>query len=162
MSDQADIELRVLSDPRNLCVARAAVEAAVTRLGFGEDQVAQIILAVDEAMANAMRHGYDGATDQPIWLRFHVLPGDMPSFQIVIEDQGRQIDPEQIRGRDLDDLRPGGLGVHIIRQVMDQVSYSCRDGGGMKLVMSKTARPAPPPPQSPGGSLDVSKEVPSQ
>ena len=57
MNDDPDIELRILSHPRNLCVVRAAVEMAVRRLGFSEPDAAQIILAVDEAMANCIRHG---------------------------------------------------------------------------------------------------------
>ena len=56
---------------------------------------------------------------------------------IVIEDEARQIDPAFIKGRELDDVRPGGLGVHIIREVMDVVEYESRDGVGMRLTLFK-------------------------
>ena len=160
MHTDADIELRILSHPRNLCVVRAAIETAVRRLGFNETDAAQIILAVDEAMANCIRHGYQGATDKPIWLQFHATPHETePSFRITIEDHGRQIDPDQIHGRELDDVRPGGLGVHIIRQVMDEVSYSRREGCGMRLVMSKKLRPSATAAAPPGSGPNASKEV---
>ena len=56
---------------------------------------------------------------------------------IVIEDDARQVDPEKIRGRNLEEIRPGGLGVHIIHQIMDSVLYEKRDASGMRLTMEK-------------------------
>jgi anti-sigma regulatory factor (Ser/Thr protein kinase) len=54
-----------------------------------------------------------------------------------VRDFGRQVDPSTIRSRSLDEVRPGGLGVHIIRSVMDEVEYSRAEGGGMRLRMLK-------------------------
>jgi anti-sigma regulatory factor (Ser/Thr protein kinase) len=56
----------------------------------------------------------------------------------MIEDEAEQVDPCTIKSRCLDEVRPGGLGVHIIREVMDEVAYECRSGGvGMRLTMVK-------------------------
>ncbi len=139
-----DIEIRVLSQPRYSCVIRAAVEAAVQRLGFGEEQCARVMLAVDEAVTNVMRHGYENQQNQPIWVKLR--PTDHhgnAGFTIVVEDLARQVEPDAIRGRDLKDVRPGGLGVHIIKQVMDHAQYTKREGGGMRLTMAKTATGSP-------------------
>lgn len=144
MSDGFDIEMCVLSQPRYLCVVRAAVSAAIERYGFHEDVVGKVMLAVDEAVTNIIRHGYANADDKPIWVK--LKPADhegADGFTIVIEDRARQVDPDQIKGRDLEEVRPGGLGVHIIRKVMDQVSYAKREDGGMRLTMSKTAQADP-------------------
>ena len=54
-----------------------------------------------------------------------------------IEDEAKQIDPDSICGRDLDDVKPGGLGVHIIKEVMDVAEYQQRDPVGMRLTMVK-------------------------
>jgi len=135
-----DIEMCVLSQPRYLCVIRKAIEAAVERFGFEEDVCARAMLAVDEAVTNVMRHGYSGVPDKPIWVR--VRPVDREGndgFTIVVDDQAKQVEPEIIRGRDLADVRPGGLGVHIIKEVMDKVEYTRRTDGGMRLVMTKTS-----------------------
>jgi len=146
VNPSCDVEIRILSQPRYLCVVRAAVGAAVERYGFGEDVVGHVMLAVDEAVSNVIRHGYDGADDQPIWVRLSPRDEDgRPGFTIVVEDRARQIDPAEIQGRDLGDVRPGGLGVHIIQRVMDRVSYHARTGGGMRLVMSKSADREPTP-----------------
>ena len=55
----------------------------------------------------------------------------------MIEDLASQVDPADIQSRDLDDIRPGGLGVHIIREVMDEVTWERRSPKGMRLTMIK-------------------------
>lgn len=143
MSQSFDIELQLVSHPRYLCVARAAVAAAVEKYGFDRETVGQVMLAVDEAVTNVIRHGYDGAEDQPVWLRLSpTTPDGEAGFTIVVEDEGRQVDPERIRGRDLDEVRPGGLGVHIIRKIMDEANYERRPNVGMRLTMAKRLTPA--------------------
>lgn len=143
MSETFDIELQIVSHPRYLCVARAAVAAAAEKYGFDQETVGQVMLAVDEAVTNVIRHGYDGAEDQPVWVRMGPnTPDGHPGFTIIVEDRGRQIDPDAIRGRDLDQVRPGGLGVHIIRNVMDEATYARRPDRGMRLTMAKRLTPA--------------------
>ena len=59
--------------------------------------------------------------------------------RILIEDEAEQVDPEEIQPRSLDEIRPGGLGVHIIREVMDEARFERRPGSdvGMRLEMIK-------------------------
>jgi len=138
-ADHPAIDLRIDSDPKFLCVVRAVVGVIAAKAGLDEATCGQVSLAVDEAVTNVMRHGYGGATDQPIWIKVHLADGDGGhGFTVTVEDRGRQVDPTAIRGRELEDVRPGGLGVHIIREVMDRVTYTQREGGGMRLVMSKS------------------------
>jgi serine/threonine-protein kinase RsbW len=56
--------------------------------------------------------------------------------RFVLRDYGRSCDPKYIRSRDLEDIRPGGVGVHIIRQVFDYVKYEPRRRG-TRLVLEK-------------------------
>lgn len=148
------IAIEMLSCPRYLAGARELVATLSRRLGFDEIAACQVALAVDEALANVIRHGYERREDQPIWMSIWPLcgagaaaPGTgsaaisqgtaCSGMRIVIEDQGRQTEPERIKGRDLEDVRPGGLGVHIIREVMDEVAYEKRSEGGMRLTLVK-------------------------
>lgn len=143
MSDKPHVRLEVLSNPLYLCGARELVSAVAKRLSFDEMACCQIALAVDEALCNVIRHGYDRQTDRPIWLSiFPEGPADHPDMlRIVIEDEAKQVDPEVIKSRDLEDVRPGGLGVHIIKEVMDEVRYEKRGAVGMRLTMSKKVAP---------------------
>jgi len=134
----APLRLEMLSQPRLLSAVRAMVGNLAQRFGFDDQDCNQISLAVDEALCNVINHGYDRRKDGRIWVS--VWPeeeGERTGMRVVIEDGARQVDPEEIQGRDLDDVRPGGLGVHIIRQVMDEVVYEKREQGGMRLTMVK-------------------------
>jgi anti-sigma regulatory factor (Ser/Thr protein kinase) len=136
---EPDMRLEMLSQPRLLAAARAMVGQFAQRMGFSEGACGQISLAVDEALCNIINHGYERRTDGRIWLNLWGLDGCSSTLRIVIEDRAKQVDPAIIRSRDLEDIRPGGLGVHIIREVMDSVQYEQRESGGMRLSMSKQA-----------------------
>jgi serine/threonine-protein kinase RsbW len=130
----------MVSDPVYLSGTREMVAAIAKRLGFADEAAGQIALALDEALCNVIRHGYERRRDGPIWISIWPLPaqnGHSAGLRIVVEDEARQIDPVAIKSRDLDEVRPGGLGVHIIREVMDEVVYEKRQGAGMKLTLVK-------------------------
>lgn len=142
------VEMRLLSQPRYLCGARDAVSSISKRFGFDDQTAGQLALAVDEALCNIIRHGYGGAADRPIWLRIWPLGeksagGTAEGIRIVLEDEAQQVDPVKIKSRDLTEVRPGGLGVHIIQQIMTAARYEKREGtqGGMRLIMSKKLEP---------------------
>lgn len=146
------IRLEIRSNPLLLCGVRELLSCVAARLGFGDEACTQIKLASDEALCNVIRHGYDREPDHPIWVEvsWETAADGRGALRIIIEDEARQVEPGAIKGRDLDDIRPGGLGVHIIRQVMDEVTYEKRDGKGMKLTMVKR-RSEPGRPASQGG-----------
>src|SRR6185295_11246748 len=162
MIDDPQIKIELRSNPLFLSGVRELVSSVAKRIGFNEMNCCQIALAVDEALCNVMRHGYQKQTDGMIWLSVwpmvegvEGLGGDgtprngahaaavqvHPAIKIVIEDEAPQIDPSQIKGRDLEDIRPGGLGVHIIKEVMDSAKYEKRERIGMRLTMMKTQKP---------------------
>lgn len=143
----SNIRLELLSNPLYLSGVREFVAGVAKRLGFTEVNCSQLALAVDEAMANVIRHGYDARVDGKIWIEVS-HQGDSKSgleMKIVIEDEAKQVDPCTIRSRDLEDIRPGGLGVHIIKEVMDEARYEKRECNcGMRLTLVKRQAPAPP------------------
>jgi len=151
-SPQLRVELR--SNPIYLSGVRDMISAVAKRLGFTEEACGQMALAVDEALCNVIRHGYNKDPDKPIWLSLWPEGGAWDSshspsplegavadhaeaLRIVIEDEAKQVDPAVIKSRDLDQIRPGGLGVHIIKSVMDEAVYEKRPKGGMRLTMLK-------------------------
>jgi len=143
----SNIRLELLSNPLYLSGVREFVSGVAKRLGFTEVNCSQLALAVDEAMANVIRHGYDARVDGKIWIEV-THQGDAKSglmMKIVIEDEAKQVDPCTIKSRDLEDIRPGGLGVHIIKEVMDEARYEKRECNcGMRLTLVKRQPPAPP------------------
>ncbi|MFN0010175.1 MAG: ATP-binding protein [Phycisphaerales bacterium] len=155
----AEISVEVRSNKLYLSGMREMVASVARRLGFGDEACGQLALAVDEALCNVIKHGYGNAHDKPIWIKLHPL-GGIPTLEdlqkggnptsgmtIVIEDEAKQVELSQIKSRNLEDIRPGGLGVHIIHEVMDEVKYERREGTGgtgMRLTMTKLRKPAAP------------------
>lgn len=137
----ADVRVELVSNPAYLCAMREMVGVICKRTGFVDAVASKVVLAVDEALANVMNHGYERRQDGRIWISIFretdALTGKVNGLRIVMEDEGRQVDPCLIKSRNLDDIRPGGLGVHIIKEVMDVVIYERREGRGMRLTLSK-------------------------
>ena len=132
-----ELHLEFYSRPGCLAAIRSMLDTLCGRLGYDPGAASQICLAIDEALCNVIRHGYDSRPDGRIRLSIHEL--DQPDrLEFVIEDDARQVDLDTIRSRELDDVRPGGLGVHLINEIMDDVIYEHREGGGMRLRMHKT------------------------
>jgi sigma-B regulation protein RsbU (phosphoserine phosphatase) len=129
-TESADgLEIRCQSRAENLSAIRACVERFAAGAGFDEERQARIALAVDEAVANVIRHGYKGQSDGPITLRLAPLEGG--GVRVELEDEGERFDPCSIAPRDLAEVKPGGLGIHIIRSTFDRCSWTPRPLRGM-------------------------------
>ena len=139
MDESRTVALNITSNARSLPIVRGAVEKMARLEGFGENDAHALMLAIDEALANVIKHGYDGDPNQPIAITLEPVRSSdgRAGIAVQVRDQGRQVDPSTIRSRDLSDIRPGGLGVHIIQSVMDDYDYSCPPDGGMLLKMIK-------------------------
>lgn len=130
-----DIQMEFFSRPVYLGVIRRMLDSLCERMGLDPHQSARICLAVDEAICNVIRHGYDESPDGRITLTLTRLEKENPELLIEVLDRAKHADLDTIRSRNLDEVRPGGLGVHIINEIMESVEYSHREGGGMRLTM---------------------------
>ncbi|HEX3375299.1 MAG TPA: ATP-binding protein [Candidatus Acidoferrales bacterium] len=140
------LKLELRSHPGLLCVIRGALAPLMEMLEFSEEQVREIIRAVDEAVANIMRHSYQGRLDQPIEVYCNRLQRQSngqteQAIEILLFDCGAAVDTTKIPARPLDEVRPGGLGLHIIRGSMDTVEYK-RAGRLNRLRLVKFVRPS--------------------
>ena len=99
----------------------------------------KIVLAVDEACANIIRHTFQGDPCQAITI---VCDGDEERLEFVLTDCGPRIDVQRVQPRDIGEVRPGGLGTHFIRAIMDEVDYRFEPGCGNVLRMVKHLRKA--------------------
>jgi len=154
MEREPEISIRIFSDPHLLATVRGAIEGLAKCVGFHDKSRAMLALAIDEALTNVIRHGYGNQTHGMIWVHMW-RSADPRGLRIIIEDLGKATDPSKIRGRELDDVRPGGLGVHIIKETMDEAAWEPRPSGGMRLTLAKwlnaeevaASYPAPPNPE---------------
>src|SRR5690606_11864824 len=115
-----------------LCAVRALVRAYVIAEGLGPDRAEEVVLAVDEACTNAIRHAYGGRPDGRLELD---LRTDGAGIEIVLTDRGRPapancLPTGPMERPDPDSVKPGGLGMHIIRRVFDEAYFEPGDLAG--------------------------------
>jgi anti-sigma regulatory factor (Ser/Thr protein kinase) len=115
-----------------------AVEAFGNEHALGPDLVHRLSLALDEVVANVVRHAYDEAGAERIDVRLWLEGGLVVA---EVEDRGRPFDPLRAPAPDLDakveDRPVGGLGLHLLRAVMDRLSYERR---GNRNILRMEAR----------------------
>lgn len=133
-------ELSITNDLTWLAQVRDLITCAVTEGGFPAHYLNRLQIAVDEAITNIIEHGY---ADQPrgsaaIDLQVDVNP---ERFRIEINDQGVTFDPNKMTDIDIQTHvaagHSGGLGVFLMRKIMDQVDYHYKAGTKNQLVLVK-------------------------
>jgi anti-sigma regulatory factor (Ser/Thr protein kinase) len=92
-----------------------------------------MVLGVDEACTNIIRHAYHLRDDQLISLS---LEGLRHCIRVRLRDYGRKTERHKMQGRAHDLIKPGGLGMHLIRHAFDKVDYVLK-ARGTELVMTK-------------------------
>jgi serine/threonine-protein kinase RsbW len=133
------VDLR--SDPSLLSVVRSMTEQLCEVLGFSPAECRSVTRAVDEALSNIIRHAYKGVPRRTIQLSLSRIKTGKNGhghrgLEILLEDTGPPVDPTKLCPRPLDEVRPGGLGLHFIRQSMDKIQYQ-RSGRVNRLRLSK-------------------------
>lgn len=115
---------------------RKELRQLLASAGWDKKKMESILLATDEALTNVIRHAY-GAQEAGSMI---VEVDDSPEkTEIILEDQGRKFDPTRAPAPELPRHKPGGLGIHFIRTIMDEIIYDegFRDGNRLHLIKWK-------------------------
>jgi serine/threonine-protein kinase RsbW len=130
--------LQVPSSTENLALIREFVTSVGGQAGLDESGVAQLELAVDEACANVIEHAYGHDTTKEVMVRAIF---DDESLRISVIDEGRGFDPNKVQQDTVEQLvherKSGGLGIRLIKTLMDEVSYEIVPGQKNELHMTK-------------------------
>jgi serine/threonine-protein kinase RsbW len=142
------LRLQLESNPESLCLVRATLQSASEVMHFQESDSRAIVRSVDEALANVVRHAYAGRGGLPIEVTCKRLWDQTDTraprgMEIVLEDSGVAADPKKLQGRSLEEVRPGGLGLHFIKASMDVVEFSRKNGKNL-LRLVKYLAPSKP------------------
>jgi len=127
--------IHLLSRADKLQPLRHFVRELAAQQGCCEENLDCMVMAINEACMNVIQHAYGGREDGEIIVEFWK---DDEELLVRIYDFAEKVNLEGIKSRDLNEVRPGGLGVHIIHQVMDSVEYKNQaDSVGNVLEMRK-------------------------
>ncbi len=129
--------LQTTAELKNLSQIRDFVEVAALGLGFDPEGIHNLQLAVDEAATNVMLHGYQGRGG-PLEIEVKQAQHDL---LVWLRDEAAPFDPTTVSPPDLTlplSQRPiGGLGIHLIRQTMDEIRHQATPTGGNELTLVK-------------------------
>ena len=135
-------ESLTLSLPNRLSELPRLAEAVIAFLqseGLSREVIDTMHLALDELVANVIRWGYDDGQEHQVHVKASV---DATQVRVVIEDDGRPFDPSSIPPPDilraLEHRSEGGLGIHLVRTMVNEVIYE--RVGGRNVVEVKVAR----------------------
>ena len=107
------------------------------KINLPQDQKDELVLAIAEAAQNIVKHGYKDveSTVDRMEIKISLKDGNL---EIGFFDKGKNVVPENVQHRKLDDIKPGGLGTFFIKQIMDNAVFKKDQKGWVNhLVLTK-------------------------
>lgn len=131
-------EIVVKSTTDNLALIREFTKSAADEIGFSDETTGKIVLAVDEACTNIIKHAYRYSPEGDIFIS---IKFEDSKFVISIIDEGKHFDPNVVPDPDLREYykkkRVGGLGMFLMKKLMDDVKYYTITGNRNQVVLVK-------------------------
>ncbi|HEY7752114.1 MAG TPA: ATP-binding protein [Ignavibacteriaceae bacterium] len=131
-------ELKVKSRTENLASIRDFISSNAAKAGLSEEQIDNIMLAVDEACTNIIKHAYNSFPDGELSIK---LEYNKRKFTVVIIDFGKTFNPDAVPKPDLQryykERKVGGLGMYLMKTLMDEVKYTSIPGKYNKVLLTK-------------------------
>ncbi|MCX6139329.1 MAG: ATP-binding protein [Candidatus Kapabacteria bacterium] len=133
--------LQIVASTKSLQSVREFIASVVSGHGFTDFEENGIVLAVDEACANLITHAFQHDPSQVIEI---VVAIDHKQIQVEISDSARPFDPKSVAQPNMDDYlrerRVGGLGISLMRRVMDDIRYVPASPGQPRNTLFLTKR----------------------
>lgn len=124
------IKMEVTANPEYVSIIRLTVSGIANKIGFSLDDIEDIKVAVSEACTNAIKH----SLDDKFLVQFSILE---KGLTIAVQDKGTGYDVDSLQEPDLTNPKEGGLGLFIIKTLMDEVSTISNTNEGTEIKMTK-------------------------
>jgi len=135
------VALRIASRREDAVAALAALDRFVRQHGASAALIHDLEVALDEVLGNVIVHGYGGDPQGEIRVRFQRTAD---AFVIEVEDDGIAFDPTQVPPPDLSaplrERQVGGLGLHFVKNLVDEVAYTRLDGRNRLRLVKRMSR----------------------
>jgi|SRR5690348_13051106 serine/threonine-protein kinase RsbW len=125
MTDTRSISLRIPAKPEYITLCRLALSGLSQLRDIGADTMAELKLALTEAVSNSVRHAYGPTGDGHVAVTYELGP-DRLAIEVV--DDGEGFDPNEAPSFEGDELSEGGLGIAIIRSIADELEIDSAPG----------------------------------
>jgi serine/threonine-protein kinase RsbW len=132
------VHLRIQSQTGQLHLVREFVSSAAREFGFDEESAGKIILAVDEACTNIIKHSYENSPSNDIDVE---VTTNGRRFEVIMTHKGKSFNPESVKTPDMKEyfkqFQRGGLGIHLMRSLMDAVEYKTLPDHSNQILLAK-------------------------
>ena len=144
---QCQFNMTIPADPNAIPIVSDGVAQMLAQKQWSDSDIMRVELALQEALANAIRHGCCG--DPSKQLQCMVTIDDSNEITIVVRDPGRGFDPSSVPNPLAEEniLKPSGRGIFLINELMDEVAFT---DGGREVQMRKRQGPTAEPPSAQG------------
>ena len=139
-SRKRTFRLQVEASSDNLDVIRNFVVRIAREMGFSDEQVYDIEVAVDEAASNVIKHAYShrNSGKRPLDIK---VKKNKKFIEITITDKGKGFNPDEVKEPQIEEylkkMKRGGLGLYLIKQLMDDVAFRIKPGVRNEIIMKK-------------------------
>ncbi|MEO8666621.1 MAG: ATP-binding protein [Ignavibacteria bacterium] len=127
------------SSTKNLALLRNFIEAKAIEFGFDESTINQIILSVDEACTNIIKHAHKYNEEEQIEVQTQT---DHNHFKVIMKYKGQGFDPNDLNNPDMQDyfnkFKIGGLGVPIMKKFMSKIEFVHKNSDYNYLTLTKS------------------------
>ncbi|KNF07317.1 serine-protein kinase RsbW [Gottschalkia purinilytica] len=127
------LKFSIPNKPEYVSVIRLTTSAIASRIGFNIDEIDDIKVSIGEACTNIIKHGLEGKEEN--FDIEYVVSTDR--LDIILRDNGKGFDTSIIEEPGSEELRESGLGIFIIKSLMDEVEINSSEGRGTEIKMSK-------------------------
>ena len=138
MSSVSRVSFTLKNDTAELDALRSFVKKTVSATPLSESDLNKVVVAVDEAVSNIIQHAYTSDVTETISVE---VESDAARLLVVIRDYGRSFDPSTVSELEIGEhVRTGnrrGLGLFLMRRIMDEVHYNFKEGVRNELVLIK-------------------------
>ena len=108
------------------------------KINLPQDQKDELVLAIAEAAQNIVKHAYKDIETNDDKMEIKISLGKNDELEIGFFDKGKPVDGAKVRHRNIDDVKPGGLGTFFIQEIMDSIKFKEGDKPWINnLVLTK-------------------------
>ena len=130
------IDIRIRNELSELATARDELDRLAAEWQIPDDALVKLQVALDEIASNVINYAWQDGTDHEVCIRIAAQP-DAVTLEII--DDGAPFDPSHYPDPLGRPTRPGGLGIMMVRKLVDEVAYHRRDGSNHTILTKKCA-----------------------
>lgn len=124
------ISIEISSNPDFVSIIRLTVSGIANKMGFSVEEIDDIKVSLSEALTNVIKH----SNEEKMTILFNLFENKL---EITVKDNGKGYDYKSLKNPNANDLKENGMGIFIIKSLMDEVLIKSDNNQGTEISMIK-------------------------